>query len=138
METIRELFKKYREQITYIFFGGLTTLVNWVVYAILAYLVFGEGDFNKSIAKAIAIVASIVFAFFTNKFFVFQKSDTENLLRELLTFAGARAASFFLELGAFSLFVDVIGINDVIVNLGVAVFVVILNYVLSKFLVFKK
>ena len=69
MEILRELFKKYREQISYLFFGGMTTLVNWVTYAILTGI---SDDFNKSLANTIAWFAAVLFAFFTNKFFVFQ------------------------------------------------------------------
>ncbi|MBQ6893060.1 MAG: GtrA family protein, partial [Clostridia bacterium] len=69
---IGELFKKYREQIMYVFFGGFTTLVNWGVYALFADFVLGEGDMNKSISKTIAWGAAVIFAFITNKFFVFE------------------------------------------------------------------
>lgn len=134
MEILRELYKKYREQITYLFFGGMTTLVNWVTYALLTG--FSE-DMNKSLANAIAWGAAVLFAFFTNKFFVF-RHKSEHIFREFLTFFGARALSGLVEIGGFALFVDVIGFNDWIVKIAIAVFVVIANYVLSKFLIFKK
>lgn len=135
MEILRELFKKYREQIAYLFFGGMTTLVNWVTYALVTGI---WDDFNKSLANTIAWGAAVLFAFFTNKFFVFKHESGEHILREFLTFFGARALSGLVEIGGFALFVDVIGFNDWIVKIAIAVFVVIANYVLSKFLIFRK
>ncbi len=135
MEILRELFKKYREQIAYLFFGGLTTLVNWCTYALLTG--FGE-SFNKSLANAIAWLAAVLFAFFTNKFFVFRHESGEHIFREFLTFFGARVLSGLLEIGGFSLFVDLLHCNDWLVKIAISVFVVIANYVLSKFLIFRK
>ena len=135
MEILRELYKKYQEQISYLFFGGMTTLVNFVTYAILTGV---NGDFNKTLANVLAWFAAVLFAFFTNKFFVFRHKSSEHILGEFLAFFGARTLSGLLENGGFALFVEVLGWNDWIVKVAIAVFVVIANYVLSKFLIFKK
>ena len=138
METLRELFKKYREQISYLFFGVLTTAVNFITYAIITHFAIFDGDFGKSIANIIAWFTAVVFAFFTNKFFVFEHKNDSPILREFLTFFGARVISGFVENGGFILFVDILHFNDFVVKAAIAVFVVIFNYVLSKFLIFKK
>ncbi len=135
MEILRELFKKYQEQISYLFFGGMTTLVNFFTYAILTGV---NEDFNKTLANVLAWFAAVLFAFFTNKFFVFRNKSGEHILREFLAFFSARALSGLVEIGGFALFVEVLGWNDWIVKIAIAVFVVIANYVLSKFLIFKK
>ena len=135
MEMIRELLKKYREQIAYLFFGGLTTLVNWGTYALLT--VFPPFA-NLSAANAVAWLAAVLFAFFTNKFFVFRHKSDEHILREFLTFFGARVLSGIVEIGGFALLVDVMHLNDWLVKIAISVFVVLANYVLSKFLIFKK
>ena len=135
---IGELFKKYREQISYLFFGVMTTLVNWVSYYLFAYLVFGSFDIDKSVSKAIAVVIAVIFAFVVNKLFVFESKTNEHIFREIVTFVGARAFSAVIEVGGFKLFVDMLNYNDTLVNIAVSVFVVLLNYVLSKFLIFKK
>lgn len=135
MEKLGELLKKYRELIVYVFVGGLTTLVNWLTYGLLT------GSFetlNLSIANAIAWAVSVIFAFFTNKFWVFDHKSGEHILREFFTFFGARALSGLFEIGGFALLVDMLHFNDWIVKIAIAVFVVIANYVLSKFLIFKK
>ena len=134
MEILRELVKKYREVISYIFFGGLTTLTNWLTYGFLTY----NDGFNKIAAEAIAWYTAVLFAFLTNKFFVFRHKDTKHFFREFIVFLGARAFSGFVEIGGFSLLVGVLHFNDWIVKIAISVFVVISNYVLSKFLIFRK
>ena len=135
---IRELYKKYREQILYLFFVVMTTLVNWVSYYLFAYLVFGGFDIDKSVSKAIAVILAVIFAFVVNKLFVFESKTNEHILREIVTFFGARVLSSIIEVGGFKIFVDMLGYNDTVVNVAVSVFVVLFNYVLSKFLIFKK
>lgn len=135
MEKIRELYKKYREQIAFLFFGGMTTLVNWITYAILTGT---SAEFNKILAEALAWFAAVIFAFFTNKFFVFEKKSTDKLLLELIEFFGARALSGLVEVGGFALLVGVFKFNDWIVKIAISALVVVANYVLSKFLIFKK
>lgn len=135
MGILRELYKKYREEIAYLFFGVMTTLVNWLTYALLTCF---DDSFNKIAAEAVAWCAAVLFAFFTNKFWVFEHNSKEHLLRELLAFFGARALSGLVEIGGFAIFVGLFGFNDWIVKLAISVFVVIFNYVLSKFLIFKK
>lgn len=138
MEKIRELFKKYREQIAYLFYGVLTTVVNFLIYSLFAYIIFGNGEEYKTAAQTIAWLASVIFAFFTNKFRVFKHEGDSHIAREFLTFFGARAVSGLVEIGGFALLVDGLGINDMMVKIALSVFVVIANYVLSKFLIFKK
>ena len=138
MEIIKKLLTKYQEQISYLFFGVLTTAVNFITYALLTQLSLFDGDFGKSTANIIAWFAAVLFAFFTNKFLVFKHKNNSPLLREFLTFFGARVVSGFLENGGFVLFVDIMHFNDFAVKIVIAVVVVILNYILSKFLIFKK
>ena len=138
MELIRELFKKYREQISYLFFGVLTTVVNFLAFAIISELGVIKGEFSETIANTIAWFCAVLFAFFTNKFWVFKHQSDSPLLREFLTFFGARALSGVIENGGFALFVDVLHFNKWLIKIAIAVFVVIFNYVLSKFLIFKK
>ena len=135
MGKIGELFKKYREIIVYVFVGGLTTLANWITYALLT---FGFDSINLSFANTVAWAVSVIFAFFANKFIVFKHENGEHILREFLTFLGARVLSGLFEIGGFALLVDLLHFNDWLVKIGIAVFVVIANYVLSKFLIFKK
>ena len=136
MEKIKELFAKYKEQILYVFFGGLTTLINWGAYA-LCYNVLGVFNVPSVI---IAWILGVAFAFVTNKIWVFESRsfDTKTVMRELWTFVAARLATGLLDLGIMYLAVDVLGGNGNVWKLISNVIVIILNYVFSKLIVFRK
>ena len=140
MEMIGELFKKYREQISYLFYGVLTTAVDFVTYFLIADVFFKDVTFIHTPAQTVAWFVAVLFAFFTNKFIVFKSTEKSGMLREFVAFFGARVLSGVFQIGVFALFVDILGFVqwDMIIKLIVSVVVVILNYVLSKFLIFKK
>ena len=136
MEKLKGLFLKYKEQILYVFFGGLTTIINWGAYA-LCYNVLGVSNVPSVI---IAWILGVAFAFVTNKIWVFESRsfDTKTVLRELWTFVAARLATGLLDLGIMYLAVDVLGGNGNVWKLISNVVVIILNYVFSKLIVFRK
>lgn len=136
MDKIKALALKYKEQILYVFFGGLTTLINWGAYA-LCYNVLGVSNVPSVI---IAWILGVEFAFVTNKIWVFESRsfDTKTVLRELWTFVAARLVTGLLDLGIMYLAVDVLGGNGNVWKLISNVIVIILNYVFSKLIVFKK
>lgn len=130
-----DLYKKYREIIDYIIFGGLTTLVNIVAFFIFETLL----GWPYLIANAIAIVLSILFAYITNKLFVFKTSNmtfNENMI-EFLKFIGFRLISGLADMAAMWLLVDLISIDTNIAKLLTQFIVVVLNYVFSKLFIFK-
>ena len=129
------LYNKYREIIDYIIFGGLTTLVNIVVFYIFDTLL----GWPYLIANAVAIVLSILFAYITNKRFVFKMSDMtaqENIV-EFLKFIGFRLISGLADMATMWLLVDLISIDTNIAKLLTQFIVVVLNYVFSKLFIFK-
>ena len=132
----KELFLKYKEMIAYLFFGGLTTLVNIVAYWVCANL-FGIGTVP---ATAIAWILSVAFAYVTNKLFVFEsKSWAFSVVgKEVLSFVGCRAFSGVLDIFFMWLFVDMLHINDLLIKVLSNIVVIILNYVFSKLLIFRK
>lgn len=148
MNKIFKLIKKYRELITYVIFGVLTTLVNWAVYTLLVKFIFASaGDFVRlTVSNAIAWVAGVLFAFITNKLWVFESKSFEAkiLIKELVAFVSARAITGVLEIFAPQLLFKiglnqaVFGIDGAVAKLIVSVAVVILNYVFSKLIVFRK
>lgn len=129
------LFKKHREIITYLIFGVLTTAVNWVVY----YPLFNLAGFSAVLSKSIAWVIAVLFAYLTNKPFVFESKDwsLRVVLPEFSKFVGCRIGSGLLEILFMYITVDLLLLNGNIMNIIVSVFVVIINYVGSK-LLFKK
>lgn len=163
MDKIKALFVKYKEIIMYIIFGVLTTLVNWVVYTVLIKLFGGAAEsetvmfalFGKDItmkifyifiANFVAWVAGVVFAFVTNKIWVFESKSWRFglVMKELWLFVAARLLTGVLEwfgvpaLVAAGLDQPLFGIDGFLAKVIVSVIVVILNYVFSKLIIFRK
>lgn len=136
MKLLKSLFLKYRELILYVFFGGLTTLVNWAGYWLLADV------FRVPYlwATAIAQILSILFAYVTNRIWVFESKAKgfSAVFWEMVRFFGCRAASFVLDLLCMRIGVGGLHINDMVMKLLSNVIVVIVNYVFSKLIVFRK
>ena len=137
METkLLSFYNKYKSIILYLIFGGLTTLVNFAAFW-LCERIIGLGTAPSTI---IAWIAAVLFAFVTNKIFVFESKTKSpiKVLKELLGFVLARLISGGLDLGIMLLGVDVLHIDSLIVKIVSNVFVVILNYIASKLIIFKK
>ena len=137
MKKIKELYEKYKEIINYIFFGGCATGVNFIAYAIVARL-FG---IDAIVSNIIAWTVSVLFAYATNKIFVFE-SKTKNVkefIAEMSSFILARVFSgITCDVGTFALMINVFHINDIISKIVTQIMVVIVNYLLSKLVVFRK
>ena len=136
MEKLKALLARYRDVIVYLVFGVLTTVVNYIVY-LPCYNVLG---LSGSASNAIAWVGAVAFAYLTNKPFVFQSHDwsAKTVLPELTKFVGCRVGSGVLETAIIFLTVDLLGWNGNVMKLLTSVLVVVLNYIGSKLLVFKK
>ena len=136
-EKFEKLFKKLfsREVILYIIFGVLTTLVNWGAFYVLNSLC----KMNDNLANIIAIVMAVLFAYFTNKDWVFH-SEAKNFKERLVEFEkfmAGRAFTMILEFGLDALLFRT-AIPKMITKVVITIIVVILNYFLSKFFAFKK
>ena len=133
---ISKIWPRYREQILYVFFGGCTTLVNIVCYYVFASL-FGM---DTDIANAIAWLLSVIFAYVTNRIFVFrsQERSAKGILREIVSFFGARLATGLLDEGIMHVGVKVLSLPDMPMKIASNILVIILNYIFSKWIVFKK
>ena len=133
---LKDLWKKYREPILYVFFGGCTTLVNIVSYYV-ADRWLGLGTLT---ANGLAWLLSVIFAYLTNRVWVFESKEKSPLgiLREAGSFLGARVATGLMDEGIMYLFIDVLGGPKLPVKIFSNVLVIVLNYVLSKLFIFKK
>lgn len=138
LKKIWKLFKKYEEIINYLIVGGLTTVVSLGTYYFCVYTFLDpENAFQLQLANIISWICCVTFAYFTNRIFVF-KSTRKDKLKEALSFYGSRIATLLMDMGIMFVFVTLIGFNDKIMKLVVQVVVTVLNYVLSKLLVFKE
>lgn len=135
-EKLKTLFEKYKDLIPYVIFGVLTTLVNYVSYWLFAHPL-GCGTM---VSTAVAWVLSVLFAYVTNRRWVFhsEAKGASAVLREMGAFFAARLGTGLLDLGIMYLCVDCLGWNDMVMKLASNVIVIILNYILSKFLIFRK
>lgn len=133
---IKALAVKYRELILYIFFGGMTTVVDFVVFWIFTRPI----QLEKVPAQIISIAAAIVFAYIVNKKFVFsdKSSSFSGALKQFISFASMRVLSGAFQTFALWLFSDILKLYDMAVKLAAAVIVVILNYIFSKLIIFRK
>lgn len=124
-----------REVISYLIFGVLTTLVNWVVYW---FMVRTGIDYRA--ATAAAWVVSVLFAFIVNKIFVFQSYDLHLRVvkKEIVSFTACRAASGVMEIVLMVIMVSWLNMDEYVSKILVSVVVVIANYVFSKVFIFRK
>lgn len=167
MDKIKEFCNRHREILLYLIFGVLTTLVGWAVYfAILwtwrAVLDIPADDttgklylVGYTIAQVVQWIAAVLFAFFTNRKWVFTKAEKQvSVWGQLLKFSAGRLATFFVDyivtfFGAMALaaafpvllscqlFGFTLNLCDIIAKLVAAVIVIICNYIFSKLIVFK-
>ena len=135
-QKLKQLVNQYYDLITYLVFGVLTTLVNYIVYLPC----YNHLGFSASQSNLIAWVAAVAFAFLTNKPFVFRSHDwsARVVIPELVKFVGTRIGSGALETAILFLAVDLMGMNGNVWKLITSVLVVVLNYIGSKLLVFRK
>lgn len=136
IEKIKALFIKYRELITYVIFGGLTTLVDFGVYWIFTRPL----PIGKIPAQIAGVAAAIIFAFIVNKRYIFldKKSGFKAVALQFVSFASMRVLSGAFQTFCLWLFSEKLGLYDMAVKVAVAVVVVILNYIFSKLLIFKE
>ena len=141
-EKIKELYFKYKEIINYLIFGVLTTIVSLVVKYILLFTILDAKDaLQLQVAVIISWIAACLFAYITNRKWVFE-SKSRNILKEMINFFTARLTTLGLEMLIMFVFVTALGLNSdiwvIIWTLVAQILVIIANYILSKLIVFKK
>lgn len=138
-EKIKELWKKYEEIIAYLIVGGLTTVVSWGAKFLANWLLFENTAhptaFQNLILSIINWTAGVIFAYFTNRAFVFKSH--EPMLKEAPKFVLSRVSTLILDTVVMQI-LGAIGINLFVATLVSSVLVIIANYVFSKLFVFNK
>lgn len=134
IDKLKNLIRKHWDVVSYLFFGVLTTIVSWAVYA-----VFFHYTRSGLISNIISWVIAVAFAYLTNKPFVFGSHDwsAKTVIPELAGFVGCRVGSGLLETAIIGLTVDILYWNGFVMKAVTSVFVVVLNYFGSKLLVFR-
>lgn len=136
MNKILELFNKYKEIILYLVFGVLTTVVSLVSYYFCSEFL----GLHYLVSNVISWILAVVFAYITNRLWVFESNTTgiSSILKEMFTFVNCRLLSGVIDMATMFILVDIIIINDMYAKLFTQVIVVILNYIFSKLIIFKK
>ena len=136
LQKLRDLINRHWDILSYLFFGALTTLVNYLVY----FPCYNLLHLSPVVSNVIAWVVAVAFAYLTNKPFVFKSHDwsMKTVVPELTKFVGCRVGSGLLETALLFLTVDLLHWNGNLMKLILSLIVVILNYVGSKLLVFRK
>lgn len=156
MKKIRDLYFKYREIVSYLFWGVMTTLVSWLTYCLFSLIFRGIAAelhvFGLTVSVAVMLsnilswICAVLFAYVTNKLWVFESKSWEARVvwPEIAKFFSARAATGILEIVSVPLLTaagldrTILGIEGMLAKVIVTIVVIILNYILSKLIVFRK
>ncbi|MCI8290726.1 MAG: GtrA family protein [Clostridia bacterium] len=140
MDTIKNYYKKYEEIIKYLFFGVLTTVVNYVVYYAIVFMMHTSSGMIGFLANLFANLSAIIFAYVTNRKFVFDSKATgrKEIFKEMASFFSCRVFAMIVDSLIYYIGCTTMGFSDLIVKTISQVVIIILNYVLSKLVVFKK
>ncbi len=127
-------YNRHREVMLYLFFGLCTTLINIFTFSILRTIGIG-----LYVSNIIAWIVAVLFAFITNKVYVFEKKSKNNLLKECFSFYWYRLLSFIiLDMGTMFIMVSLLSINETISKIVANILVIVFNYLVSKLIIFKK
>ena len=129
-----DYIKKYKEIILYGIFGAGATFVN-----IISFYIVRKASIGLFMSNCLAWFFAFVFAFITNKVFVFESKEwkTKKAIYEMISFTFARLMTLFIDTALMWFLVYKISFNDMLSKIIVNIIVIILNYVLSKFWIFK-
>lgn len=130
------LYKQHEEGFSYLIFGFLAFVLNYVLYLLFESLL----GIDYMIATALSWILTVIFAYWTNRTFVFRSKNTavHSLFKEFVAFIGARVATEVIELLFMYLTVDLAGMNSYAAKLIAQVIVIVANYFLSKLWIFKE
>ncbi len=134
---MRKIKENYGEIIRYLFIGGLTTAIALLIYYALTFTILDPNNpIQLQLANILQWTGAVVFAYFANKYFVFKKENKDK--KEMFKFYLSRIITLLMDMGIMFVFVTLLGFNDKIMKIVAQIVVIVGNYVLSKFFVFKK
>lgn len=137
MKKIINIYNKYKEVINYLIFGVLTTIISLLVYYILtSTLLNPKKSIELQIANIISWIISVLFAYLTNRKYVFE-SKNDNIVKEVSSFFGARLITLILDMLIMYIGVTLLHGNDKILKIVSQFIVIVSNYLFSKVFVFK-
>ena len=133
LNKLLNLYKKYKEIINYLIFGGFTTLISIITYALFTKLFY----IDYLISNVLSWIIAVLFAYITNKLFVFESKSKKNI-KEITSFFFFRIVSLIIEMVIMYVSVSILFINDLVAKVIAQIVVILSNYIFSKVFVFKK
>ena len=129
------IYKKHKEVLMYLLFGGLAFFLNIGLFSLI-----NDSGINELINNVICWVICVFFQFFTNRTWVFngQVDNKADFIKQLTSFLGGRVVTLVIEEIILAVFITWLGMNAVAIKLTAQIIVIVLNYVISKLIVFKK
>ncbi len=138
MEKIKQLFVKYEEIIVYLIVGVINTIVSWAACFLVELFLDPDISWQNFVINTVGWVAGVVFGYFANRKYVFKSTNPE-MLKEFMGFAGGRVSTWIMDIVLMFVLVNLIHMDYWIAKIFISsVLVMIANYLLSKFFVFKK
>ena len=136
LKKLADIYRKNQEAMRYLVFGALTTVINIIVFAICSKM----ADLSTTISNIIAWIIAVLFAYVTNKLYVFDSKTfkLKDLAREIFSFFSARIATLVIETAFLWVVIDKLGFNEILMKIISNIIVIILNYIFSKIFIFKK
>lgn len=133
---LKKLYEKYIDVIPYMFFGVCTTIVNVIMYWMAAHII----GMNTMTSTIIAWVIAVTFAYITNRKWVFHSSavGVKQVAKEVISFFACRLATGIIDGLCMYVFVDVLQFNDVFIKIVANIIVIVVNYIASKLIIFRK
>ena len=126
-------YKKYKEVLLYLFFGGLTTIISIGSYAFFDVSM----HMNPMIANIFSWILAVLFAYVTNRIWVFDSNAEERRIQEMVSFFGGRVATLLMEEAILYVGINLLSMNSIGVKVAAQILVLIGNYLISKLFVFK-
>ena len=137
LNLFKKIYKKYKELINYIFFGGLTTIISLIIYYLLVLTLLNPNNtFELQIANILSWIGGVTFAYVTNRKYVFDSKN--NKKKEASKFVLSRITTLVMDMLIMFIFVSIFHFNDKIIKIIYQIIIIISNYLLSKYIVFKK
>ena len=136
LKKLADWYRKHQEGMRYLIFGALSTVVNIVSYALLYYIF----HISNAVSNILAWVIAATFAYITNKLYVFNSkvNNKKELLKEIVYFYGCRLLTLAIDEGIMIFAVDKLKWNGLLMKVIANIIVIILNFIFSKILIFKK
>lgn len=137
---LKKMYKKYKEIINYLIIGGLTTVVSLISFYLVRILIFTKDtQLDIQISNIISWIFAVLFAFITNKKYVFESKTTgTKKIKEMIKFYLSRVTTLLIDMVTMWILTAPLNINDKVSKIIVQFIIVVLNYVFSKLFVFKK